>query len=127
SSSSALSRGQKVAFLLLSVLMPWLGTRLRDWAQALDLTAESSTAAAATDAGHVTGSRGVLLRRAQSVARWYLQSAAPRVGSVHAVCAALNFIVFLRRGVFADLGERSLGIRMAHIDPTARRQARCRC
>ncbi|CAK0789692.1 unnamed protein product, partial [Prorocentrum cordatum] len=42
--------------------------------------------------------------------------------AIYTVAAALNFAVFLRHGVFCALSDRLLGIRMVHIDPTARRQ-----
>ncbi|CAK0789691.1 unnamed protein product, partial [Prorocentrum cordatum] len=57
-----------------------------------------------------------------AVARWLLRSVAPRAMAIYTVAAALNFAVFLRHGVFCALSDRLLGIRMVHIDPTARRQ-----
>mmetsp|Transcript_55411 Transcript_55411/g.111249 ORF Transcript_55411/g.111249 Transcript_55411/m.111249 type:complete len:215 (+) Transcript_55411:223-867(+) len=104
-------RWQKFAFLLLNVLLPWLGVRIRGVAQALEdpMGAE----------GHANG---VLRRWGRALARWYLRSVAPWVGALYAAGAAANFLVFLRHGTFSCLADRLLGVRMVHVDPQARRQ-----
>mmetsp|Transcript_115229 Transcript_115229/g.366280 ORF Transcript_115229/g.366280 Transcript_115229/m.366280 type:complete len:309 (-) Transcript_115229:19-945(-) len=109
-----LLRRQKLAFLLLNVAWPWLLIRLTGLAQTLQ-------------EGFATGEGGwlgALARRswAPSVARWYLHSFEPRATRLPAVCSALNFLLFLRSGVFSTLGDRLLGIRLVHIDPSAHRQ-----
>jgi len=112
-SPEPMHRRQKLVFLALNVLLPWLGLRIRGWAQALE-DAGSSAAEGRPE--------GLLRRWSRALARWYLRSAAPRVGVLYAACAAANFLAFLRHGTFSSLSDRLLGVRMVHVDPQARRQ-----
>mmetsp|Transcript_140398 Transcript_140398/g.436545 ORF Transcript_140398/g.436545 Transcript_140398/m.436545 type:complete len:315 (+) Transcript_140398:59-1003(+) len=112
-SPKPMHRWQKFAFLAVNVILPWLAVRGRGLAQALE-----------DDSGDVAAgsARGVLRRWAGALARWCLRSAEPRVGALHAVCAAANFLIFLRHGTFTNLSDRLLNVRMVHVDPHARRQ-----
>merc|ERR1712194_897228 len=105
----ALHRFQKVGFLIINVLLPWLAIRLGELAQSLE-------SGVGQDGEHV------LRRWPRSVSRWCLRSLAPRLATLHAVCNALSFLVFLRHGTFYTLGDRMLGIRLVHINPAAHRQ-----
>lgn len=114
-----LHRLQKVAFLLLHVVFPWLGSRLEEAAQAMESPASGVLS------GDTVSTR--LLRRRfiswpLAAVRWYSRKIAPRVFAAYSVCAAVNFLLFLRTGTFSTLGDRLLGIRLMHIDPMAHRQ-----
>jgi len=100
-----LLRTQKITFLLLTVVLPWLGVRLR---RLMQLTADERM--------------GSGYSRAQSLASWCQRHLEPRLVAAHAALAALNFVFFLRNGVFPTLSDRVLGIRLVHVNPTARRQ-----
>lgn len=101
-----LARWQKFSFLALYVVFPWLGLRLKG---ILDGQEESDS--------------GAIARRwLRSFSHWYFRVVAPRLSSAYAVCAAFNFLLFLRRGIFCTLGDRMLGVRMVHINPMAHRQ-----
>lgn len=94
-----LSRCQKLGFLALWVVLPYLGRRyerlpLERWAQRPWLKSLVSL----------------------------LRSAVPRLVAVHSLLVAMNFLVFLRFGTYSELRDRLLNIRLVHIDPTARRQ-----
>lgn len=93
-----LSRLQKLGFLALWVVVPYLGRRI---------------------AGRLQ-----LERWAQN--RPWLKSLVtsivPRLVAVHSLLVALNFLVFLRFGTYSELRDRLLNIRLVHVDPTARRQ-----
>lgn len=104
---SKLFQAQKLAFLAVNVLLPWLGQRAFQIAEAADAADDDD---------------GTLRRRFRPLARWCLRSVVPRLTAMHAVCAALNFIVFLRRGTFSTLSDRLLGVRLMHLDPIAHRQ-----
>jgi len=108
-----LRRGQKLALLALNALLPWLAVRLRGLALALEEAAPD---------GEATGRVAAPQRWARGAARWYLRNVASRLAAVHAVCTAVNFIIFLRHGLFCNLSDRLLGIRLVHIDPAAHRQ-----
>ncbi|CAJ1374178.1 unnamed protein product [Effrenium voratum] len=90
----ALTKLQKFGFLLLWVLLPWLGRRGQE----------------------------LLERQGSPLATWLLHRAAPKVVALHSLLVAGNFLAFLRWGSFSELRDRLLGIRLVHIDPTARRQ-----
>lgn len=106
-----LARGQKVAFLLLNVLLPWFLARAGDLAERFENAAATGDASASR--AH---------QQLQSVARWYLRRVVPRASTLHSLGAALNFVAFLREGTFASVADRLLGIKLVHLDPSARRQ-----
>jgi len=108
-----LERRQKFCCLAVNVLLPWLAQRLRDRAQILEQVAP------VTDS-HL-GER-FLKRWIRSLARWYLRNLVPRFGAAYVVAAAINFLLFLRHGVYSTLSDRFLNVQLVHIDPAARRQ-----
>jgi len=96
-----LSRLQRLGFLMLWVVLPWVCSRSEEvWKR--------------IDALEVP-----LLSRC---VRWLRERAVPRAAALHSVFAAVNFVLFLRHGTYSQLRDRLLGIRMVHIDPKARRQ-----
>lgn len=103
-----LARWQKFGFLMLYAILPWMSTRLKGASEESELVAGDGS----------TRARRLL----QIFARWYFRSIAPRLDATYAVCAAWNFLFFLRHGVFSTLSDRALGVRMIHIDPMAHRQ-----
>lgn len=96
-----LSRRQKLGFLALWVVVPYLARCCYERLQQLEVE-----------------NRPWL----KSLVSWLLRSAVPRVVAVHSLLVALNFLVFLRCGTYSELRDRLLKIRLVHIDPTARRQ-----
>lgn len=109
STPSKLLRLQKIMFLGINVILPWLGQRLMQVAEGMDTSGMSDE-------------EGSLQRSCRACARWCLRSLVPRLTAIHAVCAALNFVVFLRHGAFSTLSDRLLKVRLVHLDPTAHRQ-----
>lgn len=103
-----LRRSQKLAALFVSAFLPWLVSRARSLAELLDRNANER---------HHDTERGWSL----ALAQWYLR-ASERVMAAVTVCAAANFLAFLRWGQFATVSDRLLGIRLVHIDPAAHRQ-----
>jgi len=95
-----LAFSQKASLFFITVLAPWLTARLHSLAQAFDRNGGN----------------------AQALAAWYLRRLEPRVQQAHGLCSLLNLLVFLRFGVFSAIVNRLLGIRLVHIDPSAKRQ-----
>mmetsp|Transcript_19963 Transcript_19963/g.46830 ORF Transcript_19963/g.46830 Transcript_19963/m.46830 type:complete len:290 (+) Transcript_19963:107-976(+) len=95
-----LTRAQRIGFLALWVVLPWLAARVQDIWQRLDVPEDSPLP------WFWKGFRRLL----------------PRATAVHSILVVWNFLLFLRYGECSELRDRLLGIRMVHIDPVARRQ-----
>eukprot|EP00928_Gymnodinium_smaydae_P022114 TRINITY_DN18670_c0_g1_i2.p1 TRINITY_DN18670_c0_g1~~TRINITY_DN18670_c0_g1_i2.p1 ORF type:complete len:317 (-),score=54.97 TRINITY_DN18670_c0_g1_i2:113-1063(-) len=104
-----LTRKQKVGILFLAAGVPWLLQRTRRLAEILER------------ASGVSG-EGRLVSMLRVLVRWYLRSIVPAATAVYSASAAVNLLLFLRNGIFSTLGHRLLGVRMLHIDATAKRQ-----
>lgn len=102
-----LSRRQRVLFIGLNVIFPWFVLRLRNVADRLEGRLHSAN------------------WHGSSIVRKLLECCErllPRLITVHAVAAAVNFIAFLQFGFYATLADRLLGIRLMHVDVNAHRQ-----
>lgn len=99
-----LTRWQKLGFLALWVILPYLGQRSYEVLQRCEVDEQPE--------------RPWL----KSLSRWLLRRAMPRAVALHSLLVALNFLTFLRFGTFSELRDRLLNIRLVHIDPSARRQ-----
>ncbi|CAE7227657.1 Pex2 [Symbiodinium natans] len=95
-----LTHVQRIGFLVLWVIFPWLSARLQDIWQHLDVPEDSFP------------------QRLWNLLRRLL----PRATALHSILVVWNFVLFLRHGECSELRDRLLGIRMVHIDPKARRQ-----
>lgn len=107
----SLGKVQKLGLLLVTVVAPWLSQRL----PGLLRHAESEGALARADGRPF---RRLFLKTVQ----WYMSNVASRLNAIYAAAVALNFLAFLRWGLFPDLRDRLLGVRYIHVDPRARRQ-----
>lgn len=108
----SLSKLQKLGFLGLWVVTPWLLHRSEGFAQFIS----------DYPSGGNEGQFGILRISFIQLSRWYLRRFLPFLGKVYTALTVANFIAFLRYGVFSDLRDRVLGVRLVHRDVFARRQ-----
>eukprot|EP00929_Paragymnodinium_shiwhaense_P106718 TRINITY_DN72301_c0_g1_i1.p1 TRINITY_DN72301_c0_g1~~TRINITY_DN72301_c0_g1_i1.p1 ORF type:complete len:325 (-),score=39.84 TRINITY_DN72301_c0_g1_i1:146-1120(-) len=104
-----LRRKQKLGLLLFGVAMPWLATRLHGVMRDIE-------------GGAKLAGDGRVHRLLRRLCGWYLRQLLPKASAIISVCSAMNFLLFLRHGIFAGVAERLLAVRLVHIDPMAHRQ-----
>jgi len=97
-------RWQKLVFLMLYVIFPWFGVRLKGFCE------------------NIAASRHGRQVCVQKFCECYRRKLAPRLGSIYSVLTACNFLMFLRHGIYSTLEDRLMGVRMMHVNLMANRQ-----